>query len=55
VDGFVTIAGGKMTTARGMAERVSDLVCHKLAIAAQCRTRNVPLISYRLFFQGGAR
>ena len=55
VDGFVTIAGGKMTTARGMAERVSDLVCNKLGILAECRTRDVLLVSYRLFFQGGVR
>lgn len=55
VDGFVTIAGGKMTTARGMAERVTDLVCNKLGVPAECRTRDVPLVSYRLFFQGGAR
>ncbi|HET7439446.1 MAG TPA: FAD-dependent oxidoreductase [Nitrospira sp.] len=53
VDGFVTISGGKTTTARAMAERVSDLVCNKLGIAAECRTREVPLASYRLFFQGG--
>jgi glycerol-3-phosphate dehydrogenase len=55
VEGFVTIAGGKMTTARGMAERVSDMVCNKLGIPAVCRTRDVPLVSYRLFFQGGVR
>ncbi len=42
VDGFVTIAGGKMTTARGMAERVTDLVCKKLGVQAECRTREVP-------------
>jgi len=53
VDGFVTISGGKTTTARAMAERVSDLVCNKLGIVAECRTREVPLASYRLFYQGG--
>jgi glycerol-3-phosphate dehydrogenase len=51
VDGFVTIAGGKTTTARAMAEAVANLVCKKLNIAAQCRTREVPLASYRLFYQ----
>jgi glycerol-3-phosphate dehydrogenase len=55
VDGFVTIAGGKTTTARGMAERVSDLVCQKLGITVQCRTNGVPLASYREFYQGGVR
>lgn len=51
VDGFVTIAGGKTTTARAMAERVADLVCNKLGSEAECRTRDVPLASYRLFYQ----
>ena len=51
VDGFVTISGGKTTTARAMAERVVDMVCNKLGIAAPCRTRDVPLASYRLFYQ----
>jgi len=51
VNGFVTIAGGKTTTARAMAERVSDIVCQKLGLTAACRTRDVPLTSYRLFYQ----
>ena len=51
INGFVTITGGKTTTARAMAERVSDIVCHKLDVKAECRTREVPLSSYRLFFQ----
>jgi len=53
VDGFVTISGGKTTTARTMAEHVSDMVCNKLGITAECHTREVPLASYRLFYQGG--
>jgi glycerol-3-phosphate dehydrogenase len=53
VDGFVTISGGKTTTARAMAEHVSDMVCNKLGITAECRTREVLLASYRLFYQGG--
>ena len=51
VDGFVTISGGKTTTARAMAEKVSDIVCNKLGIEAECRTRDTPLASYRLFYQ----
>jgi glycerol-3-phosphate dehydrogenase len=51
VDGFVTITGGKTTTARAMAERVTDIVCQKFDIKATCRTRDVPLTSYRRFFQ----
>jgi glycerol-3-phosphate dehydrogenase len=50
VDGFVTITGGKTTTARAMAERVADIVCRKLAIKAECRTRDVQLTAYRSFF-----
>ena len=52
-DGFVTISGGKTTTSRAMAERVTDIVCKKLGIMAECRTREIPLASYRLFYQGG--
>jgi glycerol-3-phosphate dehydrogenase len=51
MNGFVTIAGGKTTTARAMAEKVADIVCRKLNIAAECRTRDTLLASYRLFFQ----
>ena len=48
--GFVTISGGKTTTARAMAEKVSDIVCGKLGLDAECRTRDVPLVSYRRFY-----
>jgi glycerol-3-phosphate dehydrogenase len=51
VEGFVTISGGKTTTARAMAETVADIVCGKLGIQAECRTRHVPLASYRAFYQ----
>jgi glycerol-3-phosphate dehydrogenase len=50
VEGFVTISGGKTTTARAMAEATSDIVCGKLGIDAPCRTREVPLHSYRAYF-----
>jgi glycerol-3-phosphate dehydrogenase len=50
VEGFVTISGGKTTTARGMGEKVSDIVCDKLGINAECRTREVELVSYRQFY-----
>ena len=50
VEGFVTISGGKTTTARGMAEKVTDLVCGKLGAAAECRTRTTLLRSYREFY-----
>ena len=51
VPGLVTIAGGKTTTSRAMAERVADVVCAKLGISVPCRTREVRLSPYRLFYQ----
>ena len=51
IDGLVTISGGKTTSARAMAEKVTDIVCEKLGVKAECRTRDVPLASYRLFYQ----
>ena len=43
VDGFVTIAGGKLSMYRLMAEETSDLVCRKLAHEAPCTTATEPL------------
>jgi glycerol-3-phosphate dehydrogenase len=43
-NGLVSIAGGKLTTHRRMAERVVDLVCRQLGVTAgPCRTDGVPL------------
>jgi glycerol-3-phosphate dehydrogenase len=50
IEGLITIAGGKTTTSRAMAEQVADMVCQKLGISAVCRTRDVRLASYRLFY-----
>lgn len=50
VENFVTISGGKTTTARGMAEKISDIVCAKLGVVAPCRTREVVLESYRNYY-----
>lgn len=52
VEGFVTISGGKTTTARAMAEKTVDVVCTKLGVEAACRTREVPLASYRDYHHG---
>jgi glycerol-3-phosphate dehydrogenase len=42
--GLVSIAGGKLTTHRRMAERVVDLVCQRLGRdGGACRTGDVPL------------
>lgn len=38
VDGLISVAGGKLTTFRLMAERTSDAVMEKLGRAARCRT-----------------
>lgn len=51
VEGFVTITGGKTTTSRAMAEKLADVVCKKLGVAAPCRTRETPLESYREFYR----
>jgi len=45
VDNFQTIAGGKLTIFRLMAERVSDQICARLKIDAPCLTRQEPLPS----------
>jgi glycerol-3-phosphate dehydrogenase len=50
VHGFVTISGGKTTTARAMAEATGDVVCRQLGIAATAHTATVPLRSYREFY-----
>jgi len=50
IDNFVTITGGKATTLRMMAEKTSDMVCEKLGVAAECATKETPLLSYRQFY-----
>lgn len=42
--GFVSIVGGKLTTYRLMAEKLSDFVCKKMAVNAACRTAAEPII-----------
>ncbi len=41
--GFTSIVGGKFTTYRMMAEEISDHVCDRLGVSADCRTADVPL------------
>lgn len=41
--GMTSIVGGKFTTYRMMAEKISDHVCEKFDIDAACRTADVPL------------
>jgi glycerol-3-phosphate dehydrogenase len=44
LNGLVSIVGGKLTTYRLMAEKISDLVCRKLAVSASCQTAEEALI-----------
>jgi glycerol-3-phosphate dehydrogenase len=41
--GLLTVAGGKYTTFRHMAEVITDKVCARLHIRRRCRTRDLPL------------
>jgi glycerol-3-phosphate dehydrogenase len=43
VENFLTVAGGKLSTFRLMAERASDQICVRLNVDEPCRTRHVPL------------
>jgi len=43
IDGLVSIVGGKVTTYRLMAERVTDLVAQKLGVRTPCTTSEEPL------------
>ena len=43
VEGFLTIAGGKLSMYRLMAEETSDAVCRKLGHQAGCTTATTPL------------
>ncbi len=53
VDGFVSVAGGKATTLRAMAEKAVDLVCAKLGLDLPCRTRDKVLLPHQAFFSRG--
>lgn len=43
IAGFITIAGGKLSSYRKMAEDVTDLLCRKLGKTAACRTHQETL------------
>ncbi|SHH23023.1 anaerobic glycerol-3-phosphate dehydrogenase subunit GlpA [Desulfosporosinus lacus] len=45
VQGLVSILGGKLTTYRLMAEKVSDWVAAKLGVDTACRTAEEPLLN----------
>jgi glycerol-3-phosphate dehydrogenase len=50
VEGFVTITGGKATTLRGMAELCANVVCGKLDVTADCRTRTFVTLPHSAFY-----
>ena len=50
VEGFVTLTGGKATTLRGMAELCADVICRKLGVAAECRTRETVLLPHTAYY-----
>jgi len=50
VEGFLTITGGKATTLRGMAELCADVICRKLGVEAECRTRDTILLPHTELF-----
>lgn len=43
VQGFITIAGGKMVIYRKMAQDLADLLCVKMGVSARCETADTPL------------
>ena len=49
-EGFVTITGGKGTTLRGMAELCSNVICDKLGVEAECRTRETVLLPHEAYY-----
>ena len=41
--GMLSVAGGKLTTYRRMAEVVTDIVARRLGVTTRCRTRRFKL------------
>jgi glycerol-3-phosphate dehydrogenase len=50
VEGFVTITGGKGTTLRGMAELCANVICGKLDVESECRTRDTVLLPHTAYY-----
>ncbi len=44
LNGFASIVGGKFTTYRLMAEKMTDFICKYLKVTASCRTAEEPLV-----------
>lgn len=43
IKNLISITGGKLITYRLMAEKTSDLICHKMGVNISCTTHSVPL------------
>jgi glycerol-3-phosphate dehydrogenase len=50
LEGFVTITGGKGTTLRGMAELCANVICGKLDVEVECRTRETVLLPHTAYY-----
>ena len=50
VEGLISIAGGKATVLRAMAETTVDLVCRKLGVSIPCSTRETRLLPFRSYY-----
>lgn len=53
--GLITVAGGKTTTSRLMAETLGDRVCEQFGRTIPCRTAEVPLRPYYELWTGRRR
>ena len=51
LEGLISVIGGKATTLRAMAEETADLICRKTGRDIPCKTRETPLLHYRLFYK----
>jgi glycerol-3-phosphate dehydrogenase len=49
-EGFMTVAGGKATTLRAMAEGTADAVCAKLGLVRPCSTNDVVLFPHTAWY-----
>jgi glycerol-3-phosphate dehydrogenase len=52
MEGFVTIAGGKATTLRAIAEIAANTVCAKLGVEGRCTTGEVVLLPHTAWYVG---
>ncbi len=51
LEGLISIAGGKATVLRAMAETTVDLICRKLSVQIPCSTRETKLLPFRSYYR----